>query len=195
VLRGFALLRLDSVAEQVRSLARGRVVFSGTETWRTVYERVLESPGLGEYLSVAWVKTRDYWQDPPGRQSMRLNYELAGRGLRIERVVILRGPLWTAGEVLPSPDILPWLDEQHRHGIRVFLVRESAVLNEPDLLADFAIYGSRATGEQELDEQSRTLRFVLAFDPQSVRLARDRWERLSLYVTPYADLCAGEGGG
>jgi hypothetical protein len=191
VLRAFALLRLDSVSEQVRSLARGRVVFSGTETWRAVYERILESHGLEEYLSVAWVKTKDYWQDPPGRQSMRLNYALAGRGLKIERVVILRAALWPAGEALPGPDILPWVDEQHRHGIRVYLVRESAVVNEPDLLSDFAIYGTRATGEQELDEQSRTLRFVLSFDPQSVRLARDRWERLSLYVTPYEGLCGG----
>jgi hypothetical protein len=192
VLRDFALLRLASVSEQVRLLAQGRVVFSGTETWRTVYERLLESPGLGEYLSVAWVKTKDYWQDPPGRQSMRLNFELAGRGLRIERVVILRGALWPAADTLPAPEIMPWIDEQHRHGIRVFLVRESAMLNEADLLADFALYGERATGVQELDEQSRTLRFVLSFDPQSLRLARDRWERLSLYATPLVDLSGKE---
>lgn len=188
VLREFALLKLASVTEQVRSLAQGRVVFTGTETWRTVYERVLESPGLREYHSVAWVKTKDYWQDPPGRQSMRLNYELAGRGLRIERIVILRGGLWPAAEPLPSEDIRPWLEEQHDRGIWLLLVRESSVGSEPDLLADFAIYGDRATGVQELDEQSRTLRFILSFDPQSVRLFRDRWERLSLYATPYGDL-------
>lgn len=188
VLREFALLKLASVTEQVRSLAQGKVVFTGTETWRTVYERILESPGLREYHSVAWVKTRDYWQDPPGRQSMRLNYELAGRGLRIERIVILRGGLWPAGEPLPSEDIRPWLEEQHNRGIWLLLVRESSVGSEPDLLADFAIYGDRATGVQELDEQSRTLRFILAFDPQSVRLFRDRWERLCLYATPYGDL-------
>lgn len=188
VLREFSLLKLATVVEQVRSLAGGCVVFTGTETWRTVYERLLESPGLDVYLSVAWVKTKDYWQDAPGRQSMRLNFELAGRGLPIERVVILRGDLWPAREPLPSPAIRPWIEEQHRHGIRLSLVREAALAGEPDLLADFAIYGTRATGLQELDEQSRTVRFVLDFEPQSLRLASDRWERLALYATPYGDL-------
>ena len=68
------------------------------------------------------------------------------------------------------------------------LVRESDIASEPDLLADFGIYGERATGEQELDDQSRTIRFILHFDPQSVRLARDRWDRLQLYTTSFADL-------
>ena len=48
--------------------------------------------------------------------------------------------------------------------------------------------GDRATGVQELDDQSRTLRFILHFDPQNIRLARDRWTRLLLYTTSYADL-------
>ena len=67
-------------------------------------------------------------------------------------------------------------------------MRESELAGEPDLLADFGLYGDRATGIQELDEQSRTQRFVLRFDPRDLKLARDRWERLSLYATPYADL-------
>jgi hypothetical protein len=187
-LRDFALLKLASIAEQVRSLAQGKVIFSGTETWRTVYDRILQSPGLGEYLSVAWVKTKDYWQDAPGRQSMRLNFEMVRRGLRIERIIILRGVLWPAGELLPSPEIRPWIEEQHDRGIWVSLVREADVAGEADLLSDFGVYGDRATGVQELDEQSRTLRFILSFDPPSIRLARDRRERLALYATPYSDL-------
>ena len=87
------------VVRALEELARGRVAFSGTETWRTVYERILRSQGLKTYHSVSWVKTRDYWQDAPGRQSMRLNFELAGRGLRIERIVILRGDLWPDGMI------------------------------------------------------------------------------------------------
>src|SRR5205823_4733220 len=63
VLRRFAVLKLAALAEQVRSLAGGTVVFTATETWRTVYEQLLESPGIRTYLSAAWVKTRDYWQD------------------------------------------------------------------------------------------------------------------------------------
>jgi hypothetical protein len=194
VLRDFALLKLASIAEQVRSLAQGQVTFSGTETWRTVYERLLESTGLGEYRSAAWVKTKDYWQDPPGRQSMRRNFDLVQRGLRIERIVILRGDLWPADEPLPSPEIRPWIAEQHDRGIWVSLVRESQAAADPGLVGDFAIYGDRATGLQELDEQSRTLRFILSFDTQSVLLARDRWQRLSLYATPYADLLDRAGG-
>jgi hypothetical protein len=188
VLRRFALLKLASLSEQVGQMARGTVVFSGTETWRTVYEQLLEDPGLGSYRSVAWVKTRDYWQDRPGRQSMRLNYVLVRRGLRIERIVILRGDLWPEGEALPAPAIRPWLDEQNDRGIWVSLVRESEIAAEPDLLADFGIYGDRAVGIQELDELSRTQRFILQFDAHSLHLARDRWERLSLYAIPYADL-------
>jgi hypothetical protein len=29
------------------------------------------------------------------------------------------------------------------------------------------------------------VRFVLSFDPRSLKLARDRWERLLLFATPY----------
>src|SRR5229473_7716496 len=73
VLRQYALLKLASITEQVRSLASGKVVFSSTETWRTAYEDLLQSPAVKTYKSVSWVKTRGYWQDqPPGRQSMRV---------------------------------------------------------------------------------------------------------------------------
>jgi hypothetical protein len=188
VLRQFALLKLASISAQVKSLAEGTVVFTSTETWRTVYEQLLQSPGLSLYRSVAWVKTRDYWQDRPGRQSMRVNFDLAQAGLRIERILILRGNLWPHGEPLPSPDVRPWIEQQHENGIWILLVRESDILGEPELLADFGIYGDRASGFQELDEQSRTLRFILSFDPQSLRLARDRWERLLLYTTSFKDL-------
>src|SRR5262249_40526094 len=34
----------------------------------------------------------------------------------------------------------------------------------------------------------RTVRFVLHFDPQTIRLARDRWQRLALYATPFRNL-------
>ena len=182
------MLKLAWVTEEVRALASGRVVFSGTETWRTVYESLLQSPDLKTYRSVSWVKTRGYWQDQPGRQSMRLNFQAAKRGVEIERIAILGSALWGPGEILPVPEVRGWIDEQHGRGIRLFLVRESEIGGEVDLLCDFGIYGDRATGIQELDEQSRTLRFILLFDKQSIKLAQDRWARLSLYATPYADL-------
>jgi hypothetical protein len=188
VLRRFALLKLASVSEQVQSLARGVVIFSGTESWRTVYEQLLESLGQTSYRSVAWVKTRDYWQDPPGRQSMRLNFDMVRRGLRIERLIVLRGDLWPVGSPLPAPSIRPWIEQQHDQGIAVSLVRESDIASEWELLADFGIYGDRAVGVQELDEQARTIRFILDFSPQSIRLAKDRWQKVALYTTPYGEL-------
>ena len=188
ILRQFAILKLASVIEQVRSLAEGVIVFTSTETWRTVYEQLLQSPGLQVYRSVSWVKTADYWQDQPGRQSMRLNCFVAKQGVMIERVVILRGKLWPANDDLPSPSIRLWIDEQHVEGINLWIVREVDLINEPDLLCDFGIYDDRATGVQELDEQSRTVRFQLSFVASTVRLAQDRWTRLLLYAKDYSEL-------
>jgi hypothetical protein len=188
LLRDLALNKLASITEQMNSLAKGQVVFSGTETWRTVYEQILQSLRVDQYLSVAWVKTKDYWQDAPGKQSMRLNFDLVQQGLRIFRVVILRGELWPKSELLPSREIRPWIEEQYNRGINVSVIREADLAAESDLVGDFAIYGDRATGTQDLDEQSRTIRFTLFFDRQSIRLARNRWDRLALFATRYGDL-------
>ena len=188
LLRETAVLKLASVNAQLAPLSAGRVVFAGTEGWRTVYEKLLASPDIKEYRSVALVRGRDYWQDAPGRQSMRANYDAVVRGVLVERVVILRDELWPVGDALPAPDILPWLDEQHRHGVWVVLVREGELGHEPDLRADFGIYGERAVGTQELDDRSRTTRFTLSFDPTDVRLANDRWQRLGLFGTSFQSL-------
>jgi len=181
ILRGIALLKLTSVAEQIDKLAEGKVVFSLTEEWRTVYEQLLVSPDVRQYRSVAWVRTAEYWQDEPGRQSMRVNFEAAHRGVLIERIILIRDELWPREQLLPSPAILPWILEQHHHGLWISLVRESELAREVDLLVDMGIYGDRAVGVQELDERSRTLRFTLELNGQTVRLADARWQRLLLY--------------
>lgn len=187
VLRDIAVLKLASLAGEIGSLADGKVEFGATEAWRTVYERLLGSPGVKEYRSVAWVRGGEYWRDQPGRQSMQVNFEAAHRGVLIERIVILPDALWPASQPLPSDDILPWIREQHDHGLWVTLVRDSEV-DEPDLLADFGIYGDRAVGVGETDDRSRTVRFTLTFDPQAVRVARERWRRLSIYATSFRSL-------
>jgi hypothetical protein len=188
ILREIAGLKLDSVVDQLQTLAGGTALFAGTEGWRTVYEKILESPDLKEYRSVAWVRTKDYWQDAPGRQSMRANFEAVRRGVLIERVVILRDDLWPREAPLPTVEARSWIEEQHNHGVWVLLVRESDLATESDLLIDIGIYGTRAVGTQELDDRSRTLRFTLIFDTQAVRLARDRWDRLYLFATPFQTL-------
>ncbi len=186
--RDLALHRLTTIADEFGLMATGRIVFNATETWRTAYQHILETLRVKTYLSVAWVRTNDYWNDAPGRQSMQFNYELVGRGIRIERVHILSDELWPFDEKLPTAEILEWLVEQRGHGIHVALIRESDLSKEPDLLRDFAIYGDRATGMQELDEQSHTVRFVLAFDEQSRLHTLDRWERLKLFSTSFENL-------
>ncbi len=188
ILRQIALIKLASVAGQIEGLAAGTAAFSMTESWRTVYEELLRSPDLREYRSVAWAKTADYWQDPPGRQSMQVNFEAVHRGVLIERVIILPEQLWPRSEIVPTAKILPWIEDQHNHGLWVTLVRESDLAREPDLLWDMGIYGDRAVGVQELDVQSRTLRFTLDFSTQAVRIAEDRWRRISIYATSLRSL-------
>jgi hypothetical protein len=188
ILREIAGLKLASVNAQVATLAGGTIVFGGTETWRAVYEALLISPDIKEYQSVAWVRSRDYWQDAPGRQSMAANFAAAHRGVLVERIIVLRDDLWPRDALLPAGDILPWVMEQHNHGLSLRLVRETAVAAEPDLLGDMGVYGDRACGVQELDERSRTVRFLLHFDAQAVRLAKDRWRRLAVYAAPFHSL-------
>ena len=180
--------RIEALAEDVATLAKGQLVFDATETWRTAYQRVLETMRVKTYYSVAWVRTNDYWNDAPGRQSMRFNYELISRGFRIERVHILSDELWPFDETMPTGGILEWLVEQQGRGIVVSLVRESDLANEPDLLRDFAIYGDRAMGIQELDDKSHTQRFILSFDQSSIRHALDQWERLTLFSISFQNL-------
>jgi hypothetical protein len=180
-------VRVENMASELGTLAKGEVVFDATETWRTAYQRVLETLRVKSYYSVAWVRSSEYWNDAPGRQSMRLNYEMVERGFRIERCHILPDELWPFDERMPRTGILEWLVEQQGRGIIVSLIRESDLTNEPDLLCDFAVYGDRAIGIQEMDEQARTVRFILSFDQASIRQALDRWERLALYSKSFGD--------
>ena len=189
IYRDVALERLAEVSEEVESVANGTLVFEGTETWRIVYEKLLRSAGLHLYRSVAWVKSANYWQDEPGRQSMKLNFELHDGGrLNVERIVIISDDLWPSDEPLPVERLHQWIREQHEHGIWVKLLRQSTIESEPELLADIGIYGSRAVGTQVLDHECRTIEFVLTFDFDEVRQAEDRWRRLSVYATAYRDL-------
>ncbi|TXH16076.1 MAG: hypothetical protein E6R00_06440 [Gammaproteobacteria bacterium] len=187
IYREIALEHLDDLARRASAIADGTFVFEGTETWRIVYERLLRSPGLHLYRSVAWVKNANYWQDEPGRKSMAVNFELNdAEQLNIERIAIIADDLWPAGEVWPVESLRQWLHEQHARGIWLKFVRQSALANEADLIADIGIYGSRALGTQELDEQCRTSRFTLTFDFAQVSAAEERWKRLAVYAESWS---------
>jgi hypothetical protein len=188
ILRDTAAVRLAAIQEEMRNLAAGRVIFAGTEAWRTAYERILRTPGLGRYFSVAWLRNEDYWRDAPGRHSMQLNYDLVQLGVRIERTLILNDFFWPPGATLPAKVICQWIEDQYKRGIVIRLVRESEIEAEPELLCDFGIYGHRATGLLELDEQCRAVQFTLDFTPQTVRLFEERWRRLLLFAIPFREL-------
>lgn len=186
--RVLAAENLDRLVSDVRVLGDGRVEFQSTESWRLAYERLLRSPGLYLYRSVAFVETQHYWQDGPGRQSTLLNLELQKSAtVTIERIVILATHLWPDDQPNPDEPVLSWIDEQQRSGIRVSLIRESRLSEEPELLNDFGIYGNRALGMQRLDAAGRTTRFILSFDFDEVRRAESCWERLTIFSMDWAD--------
>lgn len=183
VLREFSLLKLRVIDDELELLGRGEVLFQTTESWRIVYERLLTN-GITQYRSVAWIKSADYWQDQPGRNSMELNFRMRKSGLRIERIAIIRDSLWPLeSDVLVEP-VRRWLEHQEEAGIRIGMLRESELASEQDLLCDLGIYGSTAVGIQSLDENSRTTQFRLLFDSTDVSLFNDRWARLKLFSRP-----------
>jgi len=188
ILQELAGLRLAAIADDIRRMGEGKIALDGTESWRTAYERVLRTPGLTRYFSVAWLRNEDYWRDSPGKHGMRLNYDLVQLGLRIERTLILADFFWPTGALLPAKSVCRWIEQQHKQGIIVRLVRESEIADEQELLCDFGIYGNRAMGLLQLDEQCRTTRFTLDFDMRSVQLAEERWRRLLLFAISFRDL-------
>ena len=186
IYRGIALDKVDDLVQRFTTIASGTLVYESTESWRIVYERLLRSSGLYLYRSVAWVKNAHYWQDEPGLKSMAVNFELQDKEqLNIERIAIIGDDLWPASQNWPPEPVRRWLHEQHIHGIWVRLVKQSSLKNEPELLADIGIYGSRALGIQELDDQCRTVRFVLTFDYAKVMEAEARWNRLAIFAESY----------
>jgi hypothetical protein len=189
IFRNAALQRLKTIGEQCKLLGEGTIEFTTTESWRVVYEELLRSPGLHLYRSVAYVETPHYWQDSPGQQSTRLNLELHDKQvLSIERTAIIADHLWPESSLFPVEPLHSWLDEQHRHGIWIRLVRESDLGDDLDLAADVGIYGHRAVGSQIVDASGRTTRFVLSFDFEKVKEAEVQWSRLAVYAISYREL-------
>ena len=187
---------LASVSAQVKSLAEGTVVFTSTETWRTVYEQLLREAGAlrSDRVCRLGQRPRRYWQDRPGRQkqcgSTSTSCKVAAGSSQFS---ILRGNLWPhEANSLPSPDIRPWdraaARERHLGPPRPGVRHRG---REPDLLADFGIYGDRATGVQGNSTSSRGL-----FGSRSSSFATRRvsaspgtgGSALLLYTTAYRDL-------
>lgn len=189
IFRDLALDEIEETVETLETVATGKITYTDTETWRLAYERLLRSPGTSGYSSVALIRTDNYWRDEPGRRSLQLNQELASTGkLAIQRIAIVDDCLWPKEAIRPEPQVFQWLHRQHHYGIKIRVVRLSTVATESDLLVDLGIYGSRAVGVQEVNDEGRTVRFTLSFDFNQVLAAEERWERLSIYATPFAEL-------
>lgn len=189
VFRELLVNRLNSICDDVHQIGKGRIEFRNTESWRIFYEQILRSPSTTMYRSVAHIETENYWQDGAGRKSTDLNLELHDSGkVNIERIAIVADHLWPTDQPFPTKSIHHWLDEQHRHGIWVEVVRESELLGEPQLIADFGIYGFRALGRQVSDIAGRTSRFTLSFDYEDVKQGDRYWDKLRVFSTSYSKL-------
>jgi hypothetical protein len=166
----------------------GEFVFVSNEQWRKFYSKLLTDRSLHLYRSVAIVQGQSYWNSEAGLNSTQLNLRESEAGrIRIKRIVILTSNVWPNKNELPRGQIQEWLIEQHHRGIALWLVHESEVAGEPDLLVDMGIYGSRAIGIQELNDDGGTRRFRLQFGFEHVEAAEERWQRLLVYAVKYSD--------
>lgn len=91
IFRKQVILRLRDILERLRRLVEGRLIFESTETWRTVYEDVLQTCETRRYLSVALIRSDDYWRDSPGENSLEFNFALLAHGFYVHRVFLIDG--------------------------------------------------------------------------------------------------------
>lgn len=188
VFRHQLLLRLHQQRLQLGTWAAGKLQFSSTEKWRTVYRQVLETAKVKRYLSVALIRSDEYWRDAPGESSLQFNYELLERGSLIRRLFIIDDFFWPPSARTPSIELFRWIQQQHKHGIDVGLIRLSELDEESSLACDIGIYGDSAVGRQETDFEGRTTRFELNFTTPAVRIAEQRWRDLQVYAKPLSAL-------
>ncbi len=189
IFRQLATQHLARIMQQTQALSGATIEYQSTESWRVAYEQLLRSPGLHLYRSIAHIESPHYWQDGPGQQSTNLNLELQeDHTVGIERIAIVADHLWSDDSLFPVEPIRSWLDQQYRHDIRIFIVRESLLVSDTDLLTDLGIYGNRAVGQQISNPAGRTVRFVLSFDYDRVQRAEVMWNRLLVYAISYQEL-------
>lgn len=159
-----------------RELSRGTVSFRAESFW-PVYQRLLSQEDIGSYKSVAWVKSEDYWTNEAGKFSVDFNYDLLVKGKSIERIFILRDKVWM------NERVKKWIYQQKSRGINVKIVKESSIPpEEEDLRCDLGIYGDRAVGYVQEDDNCRIVQFDLHFDKIKIDKAGDIFERLKTHA-------------
>jgi len=188
VFRKQVVLRLRTQLEQLRRMAEGRLIFESTETWRTVYEEVLQFCETRRYLSVALIRSDDYWRDAPGESSLEFNFALVSYGFYVHRVFLIDEFFWPRTARTPSTQLFHWIRDQHQRGVEVSLVRLTELEDEPSLVCDMGIYGAEAVGWQQTDLQGRTIRYEINFDQEAVAEAEQRWNQLLLFAKPFDEV-------
>ncbi|MCA9151111.1 MAG: hypothetical protein KDA92_17490 [Planctomycetales bacterium] len=181
-------LRLATVEHELDRLLDGRLVFESTETWHRAYQEVLDGVQVRRYLSVALIKSDDYWHDTPSECSLQFNATMVQHGFLVHRVFIIDEFFWPRHCREPNLHLLHWMSLQKQAGLDVSLIRREDLAHEPHLVGDFGIYGDDAVGYQETDFEGRTVRYELRFDAASLRRAEQHWRELLLYAKPWRDL-------
>ena len=187
-----AEMRLATMARDLTELTQVTLSFHATESWRTVYERVLSQCKTRRYLSVALLRTDNYWRDLPGQASLEFNFKLIEHGFSVQRTFIIDPFFWPPSAKTPSAGLLRWIMSQQHKDVTSRLVRLAELDEESDLVGDFGIYGSDAVGKQTVDFEGKTQSYEISFDADRMREAEERWERLLLYSVLVDDLLNGE---
>jgi hypothetical protein len=180
--------KLVALGVQFRAVATGTGAISGTESWYVAHDAILTIPSLKEYRAVVRVRTAEYAQDPAIQESLRATFAAVRRGVFVERILVLPDVLWPVEQLLPTGDILPWIEEQQTHLFRIILLRERDLPTEPEFAIDTCVFDSWGVGTQDLDDRSQTIRVALDLAPAAVRAALDRLARLSNLGIPFGDL-------
>gem|GEM_PF-5292983 len=175
VFRELAISVLNEFRLRLSELSRGTVSFRA-ESFRFIYQKILSQEDVRSYKSIAWLKSENYWADEAGKFSVDFNYNLLAKGKSLERIFILRDKVWM------NKRVKKWIHEQRSRGVDVKIVKESSIPPEEDLLYDLGIYGDRAVGYLQQDDNCRTLRFDLHFDKIQIDKAMDIFERLKTHA-------------
>ena len=181
-------IRLAGFGRQLDEFNQLSLSFQATETWRTVYQKILETCETRRYLSVALIKSDDYWRDEPGKASLDFNYRLLDYGFTIQRIFIVDPFFWPPSAKTPAKETLDWIVAQDNRGVITSLVRLTDLQYESDLVCDIGIYGNDAVGKQVTDFDGKTVRFELHFDPARIKEAENTWNRIQLYAVNLDEL-------
>jgi len=179
-LRRLTLMFLSVQNQRLDQISRGIVEFGSTEAWRATYEDLLNPENVKIYRSVSVVNTPSYWQDAGGKRSTQKNIEDAGRGMKIERIVVLHDDLWPGTDGFSNSNLDSWLRRQKDAGISIFLI-QSSVLTDESLRVDFGIYGDVAIGIQEIGVDGRTQKFSFDFRESTKNIKDGHWRQLMVH--------------